>query len=47
MALVGADEFRGDDAYCMFEVVHAFIDLVVAGEASVNDAIDLINHVTM
>lgn len=46
MALAGAEQFRGD-AYSMFEVVHAFVDQVVAGEASIDDVIDLVDHVTV
>ena len=46
MALAGAEQFRGD-AYSMFEVVHAFVDQVVASEASIDDVIDLVNHVTV
>jgi hypothetical protein len=46
MALVGAEQFRGD-AYNMFEVVHSFVDRVVAGAASVDDAIGFINDITV
>ena len=46
MELAEAEQFRGD-AYNMFDVVHAFADHVAAGEASVDDVIDLVNHVTV
>mmetsp|Transcript_26666 Transcript_26666/g.38124 ORF Transcript_26666/g.38124 Transcript_26666/m.38124 type:complete len:391 (+) Transcript_26666:481-1653(+) len=46
LALAGAEEFRGD-AYSMFEDVHALVAQVVAGEASVDDVIALVDHITV
>lgn len=46
MALAGVEQYRGE-AYNMFEVVHTLVDQVVAGDASVDDVIDLVNNITV
>jgi hypothetical protein len=46
MALARAEEFRGDE-YHMFKPVHEFVHQVVAGDASVDDVIELISRITL